>query len=47
MNPNLKELVKDKFHKLLKGGYIYPISDSQQVSPSVVVPIKMENGEYV
>ena len=42
----LKEIVKDELQKLLKVDFIYPISDSQWVSPLVVVPKKiwkMEN----
>ena len=40
MNPMLKEIVKDELQKLLKVDFIYPISDSQWVSPLVVVPKK-------
>ena len=47
MNPILKEIVKEELQKLLKVGFIYPISDSQWVSPLVVVPKKMVNGVYV
>jgi hypothetical protein len=44
MNPMLKEVVKEELQKLLKVGFIYPISDSQWVSPLVVVPKK--NGKW-
>ena len=44
MNPILKEIVKEELQKLLKVGFIYPISDSQWVSPLVVVPKK--NGKW-
>ena len=40
MNPILKEIVKEELQKLLKVGFIYPISNSQRVSPLVVVPKK-------
>ena len=33
-------MVKEKFKKLLSVGFIYPISDSQWVSPLVIVPKK-------
>ena len=38
MNPALREIVKDELQKLLNIGFIYPISDSQWVSPLVIVP---------
>ena len=44
MNPILKEIVKEELQKLLKVGFIYPISDSQWVSPLVVVP--KNNGKW-
>jgi hypothetical protein len=44
MNPILKEVVKEELQKLLKVGFIYPITDSQWVSPLVVVPKK--NGKW-
>src|SRR3984885_7727116 len=44
MNPNLREIVKEELQKLLKVNFIYPISDSQWVSPLVVVPKK--NGKW-
>eukprot|EP00253_Pinus_taeda_P030292 PITA_30292 len=47
MNPNLREIVKEELQKLLNAGFIYPISDSEWVSPLVIVPKKMGNGEYV
>ena len=40
MNPALKDIVKEELQKLLKYGFIYPISDSKCVSPLVVVPKK-------
>ncbi len=44
MNPTMKEIVKEEPQKLLKVGFIYPISDSQWVSPVVIVPKK--NGKW-
>ena len=44
MNPILKEIVKKELQKLLQVGFIYPIYDSQWVSPLVVVPKK--NGKW-
>jgi hypothetical protein len=44
MNPMLKEVVKEELQKLLKVGFIYPISDSQWVSPLFFVPKK--NGKW-
>ena len=44
MNPNLREIVKEKLQKLLNAGFIYPISDSEWVSPLVIVPKK--NGKW-
>ena len=38
MNPNLREIVNEKLQKLLNINYIYPISDSQWVSPLVIIP---------
>ena len=43
MNPNLREIVEE-LQKLLKAGFIYPISDSEWVSPLVIVPKK--NGKW-
>ena len=40
MNQNLREIVKEELHKLLNVNFIYPISDSQWVSPLVIVPKK-------
>ena len=40
MNPLLKDIVKEELHKLLHVNFIYPISDSQWVSPLVIVPKK-------
>ena len=42
MNPMMKEIVKEELHKLLQVGFIYPLSDSQWVSPLVVV-----NGKWI
>lgn len=44
MNPNLREIVKEELKKLLNVNFIYPISDSQWVSPLVIVPKK--NGKW-
>jgi hypothetical protein len=44
INPNLKEIVKDELHKLLNAGFIYPILDSEWVSPLVIVP--KNNGKW-
>ena len=43
-NPMMKEIVKEELQKLLHVGSIYPISDSQWVSPLIVVPNK--NGKW-
>ena len=40
LNPNMKEVVMKEVVKLLDAGIIYPISDSQWVSPTQVVPKK-------
>eukprot|EP00253_Pinus_taeda_P025341 PITA_25341 len=44
VNPNLREIVKEELQKLLNAGFIYPISDSEWVSPLVIVPKK--NGKW-
>jgi hypothetical protein len=44
MNPNLKEIVKEEFQKLLNDDFIYPISDNEWISPLVIVPKK--NGKW-
>jgi hypothetical protein len=44
MNPSLREIVKVELQKLLNVGFIYPISDSQWVSPLVIIPKK--NGKW-
>eukprot|EP00253_Pinus_taeda_P010530 PITA_10530 len=44
MNPNLREIMKEELQKLLNVNFIYPISDSQWVSPLVIVPEK--NGKW-
>jgi hypothetical protein len=40
MNPNLREILKEELQKLLNTGFIYPILDSEWVSPLVIVPKK-------
>ena len=40
MNPSLKEIVQIELQKLLAVGFIYPILNSQWVSPLVTVPKK-------
>ncbi|KAI3700588.1 hypothetical protein L2E82_45224 [Cichorium intybus] len=40
LNPNLKEVVKKEVLKWLDAGIIYPISDSEWVSPTQTVPKK-------
>jgi len=42
MNPTLKDIVKEELQKLLDVGFIYPIFDSEWVSPLVLVPKKNE-----
>lgn len=44
MNPIIKDIAKIELHKLLYVGFIYPILDSEWVSPLVVFPKK--NGEW-
>ena len=44
MNPLMKDVVKEELQKLLNVNFIYPISDSQWVSPLVIVPKK--NGKW-
>lgn len=44
MNTNLREIVKEELQKVLNVNFIYPISDSQWVSPLVIVPKK--NGKW-
>eukprot|EP00253_Pinus_taeda_P014250 PITA_14250 len=44
MNPTLKDIVKEEVQKLLDAGFIYRISDSEWVSPLVLVPKK--NGKW-
>ena len=39
------DIVKQEIEKLLQVGFIYPISDSQWVSPLVIVPKK--NGKWI
>jgi len=40
LNPIMQEAIRVKIHKLLDNGIIYPISDSQWVSPVHVMPKK-------
>ena len=54
LNPNMKEVVKKEIMKLLDAGIIYPISDSNWVSPIHVVPkkggmtvVRNENNELI
>ena len=44
MNLALKDIVMEDLRKLLDAGFIYPISDSEWVSPLVLVPKK--NGTW-
>ncbi len=44
MNPNLKEIMKEELPKLHTAGFIYSMSDSEWVSPLVIVPKK--NGKW-
>jgi len=41
LNPTMKEIVKKEVVKLLEARMIYPISNSQWVSPVQVVPKKV------
>jgi hypothetical protein len=50
----MREVVKKEVLKLLKAGVIYPVSDSEWVSPVQVVPkkggmtvVKNENNEFI
>lgn len=40
LNPTMREIVKEEIQKLLKVDLTYPISDSEWVSPLVLVPKK-------
>jgi hypothetical protein len=42
MNPSLRDIIKEELQKLLDVGFNYPISDSEWVSPLVIVPKKNE-----
>lgn len=44
MNLTLKDLVKEEFQNLLDASFIYPILDSEWVSPLFLVPNK--NGKW-
>jgi len=46
MNRPLKIILKEELQKLLDVGFIYPISESQWVSPLVIVPNKMASREF-
>ena len=51
LNPKMKEVVRKEILKLLEAGIIYPIADSQWVSPVHCVPKKggitvVPNGKY-
>ena len=39
-NPKMKEVVRKEIQKLLEAGIIYPVADSQWVSPVHCVPKK-------
>ena len=40
LNPKMKEMVRKEILKLLEAGIIYPVADSQWVSPVHCVPKK-------
>ena len=40
MNLNLRDIMKEEIQKLLEEIFIYPILDSEWVSPLVIVPNK-------
>lgn len=44
MSPTIKDIVKIELQKILDVGFIYPIVDSEWVSPLVVVP--KNNGKW-
>jgi len=44
MNPNLKEIVKEELQKISNVNFIYPICNSQWVSPLVIV--SKNNGKW-
>ena len=44
MKPSIKDIVKTKLKNIMDVGFIYPIFDSEWVSPLVVVPKK--NGKW-
>lgn len=44
MNLTLKNIIKDELQKLFYVGFIYPISDSQWMSPLFIVP--KNNGKW-
>ena len=43
MNPNMRDIVKEEIQKLLEPGFIYPILDSEWISPLVIVHKKNGN----
>lgn len=45
MNPTLKDIIKEELQKLLDAGSIYPISNSEWVSPLALVTNK--NGKWI
>ena len=47
MNRTLKDIVKEELQKLLGTRFIYPISDSDWVSPLVLVPKKTVTRGFV
>ena len=42
LNPRYSLMVKEEIDRLLEDGFIYPMSNSEWVSPIVVVPKKVE-----
>ena len=47
MNPNLRKIVKEELQNRLNVNFIYLISESQWVSPLVIIPKIIENGGCV
>ena len=41
LNPRYSLMVKDEIDRLLEAGFIYPVKNSEWVSPIVVVPKKV------
>lgn len=46
MNPALKDIVKEELQKLFDAGFIYPILDSEWVSPLIIVPKNNGKGRF-